>query len=436
MMATRSTSVARAVLVFSVSGIVVLLMVGAAGVLVLREIGTDQATREAQRIATVAAHGIVEPRMREGVISGDANSLATLDAIVTPAVIQDPIVRVELWTREGELVYSDATDLIGSLRRVTPAELEVLGDDGVLVRRIEPPSGIGLDPDLGPLLEVTLPVHTPKGTAVLFQATLRFDAVTASGRRLWTAFWPVLAVALVALALLQIPLAWRLARRVRASQRDREQLLRRAIDSSDLERRRIAGDLHDGPVQQLAGLSMSLAAAADDVAATDPVSAETLREASGRTRQGMRSLRSAVMGISLPTLRRAGLRAALSDLVSPLSADGLEASVRLDVTPSAELPPEVESLLFRASQEAIRNVVNHARARRVTVTVTANGRLAVLEVDDDGVGFSRERPEVARLNGHVGLSLLHDLVADAGGELDVRSVPGEGTTLRLEVPLR
>jgi signal transduction histidine kinase len=79
-------------------------------------------------------------------------------------------------------------------------------------------------------------------------------------------------VTLVALALLMIPIAWILASRVRTAQRERERLMQRAIESSDRERRRIAGDLHDGPVQELAGLSMRLSASAersvDDAAST------------------------------------------------------------------------------------------------------------------------------------------------------------------------
>ena len=100
---------------------------------------------------------------------------------------------------------------------------------------------------------------------MLFQARLRFDSVAASGRQLWTAFIPVLAVTLVALAALEIPLAVRLERRIRRSQREREQLLQHAIEASDVERRRIAGELNDGLGQQLVGLSMTLSAEADAI---------------------------------------------------------------------------------------------------------------------------------------------------------------------------
>lgn len=433
---TTSTSVARAVLVFALSGVVALALVGIAGVVVLRRVGTDEATREAERIATVAARGIVEPRLQNGIVKGDADALATLDTLVTGAIVQGSIVRVKLWTPEGEIVYSDAPELIGSRFDLDETERQALRGGGVAVERGDPAAPESrLERELGPLLVVSMPVHTPDGRPLLFQAALPSDSVADSGRRLWSTFWPVLAVALAALALLQIPLAWRLARRVRESQRDRELLLRRAIDSSDLERRRIAGDLHDGPVQQLAGLSMSLSAQADALAHTDPGAARTLREAASRSRQGMRSLRSALMGIYPPTLRRAGLPAALSDLVAPLAAEGIVADLDVDIDEGGELPPEVESLLFRASQEAIRNVRNHAHASRVDVRVRTEDGRAMLEVADDGGGFAPERERAARADGHVGLVLLRDLAGDAGGALDVTSSPGEGTRLRLEVPL-
>jgi signal transduction histidine kinase len=269
---------------------------------------------------------------------------------------------------------------------------------------------------------------------LLFQAYLRFESVAASARKLWTAFLPVLAVALVALALLQLPLGYRLARRVRESQRERERLLRRAIEASDVERRRIAADLHDGLVQQLVGLSMSLSAGADSLEERDPAAAATLREAGAHARQDVRSLRSALMGIYPPSLHRTGLASALSDLTAPLATAGL--ATTLDVPEDLDLPADMESLLFRASREAIRNVSTHARAARVYVRVGTDDGRAVLLVEDDGVGFSEPHEEAARADGHLGLSLLGDLARDAGGSLDVASTPGAGTRVRLEVPLR
>jgi signal transduction histidine kinase len=390
---------------FTASGFLVLTLVGVGGVLVLRRIGTDQATREAQRLVDVTARGVIQPRLTDGIVRGDADSLIAVEALVHPAVLRDPIVAVRLVTDDGTIVYADDPGLIGLPATDAPAAS-------------------------GPVF--VSEIATPEGTPLAFRAELRADAITAGSSELVAAFLPVLAVALVVLALLQVPLAARLGRSVQRSREDRERLLRHAVEASDRERRRIAADLHDGSVQQLAGLSMSLAARADELAASDPVAARALQQASAETRRGMRSIRSAVLGISPPDLQRAGLSSALSDLTTPLAAEGLRAQVDVE---RMELPPDVETLLYRASQEAVRNVVAHADARQVSLRVMRDGTDVVLEVVDDGCGFGTEARAAAGTNGHVGLRLLDDLARDAGGTLDVTSSPGSGTRLRLEVPI-
>ncbi len=432
-MKQRNTSVTRAMLAFALSGLLVLILVGIAGVLVLRRVGTAEAMTEAEDLTTVAARGVVQPRLTNGILHGNTDSLIAVDTVVNGGVLRDPIVRVKIRDARGRVLYSDEPRLIGHRYPLNAEELDALARNTVVASLADLAAPQHrFEADLGPMLEVSLPVHTPNDTQLLFQTTIRFDSVAASSRRLWGAFVPVLAVALLALALLQIPLAFRLARRVRRGELERERLLQRAIDASDLERRRIAGDLHDGPVQQLAGLSMSLSAQADSLPVADP-SAAALREAAATTRQGMRSMRSALMGIYPPTLEQAGLRSALSDLVAPLAAYGLRTEV--DVPQDLRLPADVDALLFRASQEALRNVVTHAHATTVTVRVTSSNGGASLEVADDGAGFSADRRERARAEGHLGLKLLDDLARDADGTLNIDSAPGAGTRLRLEVPV-
>ena len=432
-MERRKASVARAVLAFAITGLVVLVLVGVAGVLVMRRLGTAKALRQAERIALVAGHGVVEPRLTEGIVRGDSSSLLTIDEVVSGGVLRGPIARVTIRDLDGQVLYADDPGLIGSTFGLGASEREALRTgDAVTSEGKADELESRFEHDLGPLLEVSLPVRTPSARPLLFQAYIPLDSVTASAKQLWSAFLPVLAGALLALALLQIPLAFRLARQVRASQQERELLLRRAIESSDLERRRIASDLHDGPVQQLAGLSMSLAAAAGSVGPTDP-SAVPLREAASAMRRSVRVLRSALMGIYPANVQRAGLQTALADLASPLTEQGISADV--DVPPNLDLPPEVESLLFRASREAFRNVERHAQADRVNLRVRAENGLVLLEVEDNGIGFSSE-PEARRADGHIGLPLLRDLVGDAGGTLHIDSIEGRGTKVRLEVPLR
>jgi signal transduction histidine kinase len=272
----------------------------------------------------------------------------------------------------------------------------------------------------------------PDGTPVLFELYERFDSVIASGRRIWLSFMPALLAALVFLWLVHLPLAYRLARRLRRRHEEREVLLRRTLDASNDERRRIAGELHDGVVQDLAGISYSLAAASGSAAArSDPALLATLTEGAAGTRASMQRLRELLVAIHPPNLRASGLEAALADVVAPLERRGV--GVELDVGQLPALERDAEELIFRAAREGVRNVLEHADATRVTLRVEhLDGRVR-LSVADDGVGFSSDERKRRIAEGHVGLSLLEELAAHAGAALDVRSAPGDGTTLVLEV---
>jgi two-component system, NarL family, sensor kinase len=138
-------------------------------------------------------------------------------------------------------------------------------------------------------------------------------------------------------------------------------------------------------------------------------------------------LRTLLVDIYPPDLHRTGLHAAVRDLVAPLGARGIDASV--DV-PDVSLPESVETLLYRCAQESLRNVVLHSKASHVDVRVELEDGLARLTVADDGEGF-----ELPAEEGHFGLRLLGDLARESGGRLDVRSSPGAGTKVRIEAPL-
>jgi signal transduction histidine kinase len=257
--------------------------------------------------------------------------------------------------------------------------------------------------------------------------------VSSTGRRIWVPFAGLLLASLVLLWLVQVPLAWRLARSLQRSQQDREELLVRAVEASADERRRIAADLHDGVVQDLAGISYSLSAAADTPdERMPPAIRSTLRDAAVGTRDSMRRIRSLLVEIHPPNLRASGLEAALADLVAPLPARGVE--VTIDVAEGAALSDDTEQLFYRAAGEAIRNVERHAGARHLSVEVARRDGRARLEIVDDGVGFTQAERERSRSGGHVGLSLLEELAVRMHGTLEVRSAPGDGTSFVLEVP--
>jgi two-component system NarL family sensor kinase len=432
-MRKRSDSLARPFAVFALLALLALALVAGTGVAVVRKVATDQALAEARQLTEVSAR-VVERRLTgDGLITGDAIESGAVARIVVDAVLIDPVVRVKIWTREGRIVYSDETRLIGSEYELGDEDLEVLDGGGVVaeVSDVSAPEN-RFERPFGELLEVYTRIETPEGTPLLFETYQLASSIAERRRELASTFVPVLVATLAALALLMVPIAWILANRVQAAQRERERLMQRAIDSSDRERRRIAGDLHDGPVQELAGLSMRLSATAEQVG--DAGAATTLRDSASAVRGSVRTLRSAIVGVYPPNLQQVGLAASLSDLVARLGAQGVDAEVEVDA--DASFGPEVDALLYRACQEAVRNVQEHAGARSVRVTVRRAGDDAVLEVVDDGRGIDPDRVERARQEGHVGLAILGDLVADGGGRLSVGPGPERGTVVRVEVPIQ
>ena len=199
-------------------------------------------------------------------------------------------------------------------------------------------------------------------------------------------------MALIAFAAIMIPLAWVVYRRMQRAARDREALLQRAVNASDLERQRIASDLHDGPIQEMAGLAMRLSALSELV--DDPAAKGALDDSAGAVRGSVATLRSAIVGVYPPNLQQAGLGPALADLTARLPSEGL--SVTLDVADPAGYSAPVDELLYRACQEGLRNVQAHANAKTVSVRVRRDGDQAVLEVTDDGRGVDHGRRATSR----------------------------------------
>jgi signal transduction histidine kinase len=417
------------VLTFALLGLVVLALVAVTGTLVLRRLATEQAISQARDFTAFSAR-VVERRLNDGLLTGDAEASAAVAGVVFDAVLHDPVVRVKIWTADGEIVYSDETKLIGERYALGDDALAVIESGGVAaeVSDLSRPEN-RFERRYGDLLEVYTPIETPNGERLLFETYQRSSSIEASEGDLLATFAPVLVVALLAFAAIEIPLAWVLARRVQGAQIDRERYLQRAVDASDRERRRIAGDLHDGPVQDLAGLAMRLSAAAEG--SSDPATRDALAEAAAATRASIRTLRSAVVGVYPPNLQQAGLGPALSDLTSRLQQEGLEVSVEV---PQTDFGLEVDALLYRACQEALRNVEAHARASRVQVSVRHEDARAVLEVADDGRGVDEGEVTRARGEGHMGLQILDELVRDAGGTLAIAPGDDGGTVVRVEVP--
>src|SRR3954469_992638 len=413
----------RVVLRYAVSGVAALILLGAVGVYLLQHVARDEAIRNARENAELAGRGVVAPALTPALLRADPAAVARVDRVVRRGILGGRIVRVKIWDATGRIVYSHERRLIGSRYRSGADELHAIapGHTEAEVSDLSRPEN-RFERHFDKLLEVYLQAPGTTGKPLLFETYERYSSVAASGRKLWLAFAPAILGTLALLWLIQLPLAWRGARQLRENQAQRERLLQRAIESSEHERRRIAGDLHDGAVQDLAGVSYNLTAAAREV--ESPATASLLRDAADGTRRTIRELRSLLVDIYPPDLHRTGLGPALNDLVAPLGARGIDVDV--DVPETLQLPPGVETLFYRCAQEALRNVVKHAHAQHVHVAAAVTDDRAQLLVQDDGCGF-----DGAAEQGHLGLRLLADLAAESGGELKIDSTPGHGTRVTI-----
>lgn len=427
-----SSSVARPLLAFAGAGLAVVAIIGFAATELLRGNARDEAIHNAQEVTRLAGNGIARPAIERGLLRGDPAARRHLDRVVRGRILREPVVRVKVWSPGGRILYSDERRLQGRRLGLDDDEREAIKHREVAaeVSDLQRPEN-RYEKRFGKLLEVYLPVRGPDGRQLLYEDYLRFSSISDSERRQLSRLAPALVGALLLLWLLQLPLAWSLAKRLRQRRAERELLLQRALDSSQVERRRIARQLHDGVVQDLAGTSLSLAAAAERVdRAGDREAGDLVRGGAASVRRAMRELRALLVGIYPPSLRRSGLASAMDDLVAPLAERGVRVDV--DVPEDLGLTAETEDTLFRCAQEGVRNAVKHAEAHNVRVAVAkADGRVT-LTVSDDGSGFS---PGSDR-NGDpgLGLRLLEDLAAESGGRADVSSAPGQGTRLSVEVP--
>ena len=228
-----------------------------------------------------------------------------------------------------------------------------------------------------------------------------------------------LAESLVARAAIAVDLSERVSR----------DALRRVVDAQELERARLARELHDETGQALTSILLGLKHLEDSVETDEARAAATaLRDLVVSTLQDVRRLAVELRPSALDDF---GLVPAVERLAATL-AEHSDLAVDVGARLGAQrLPPEAETALYRIVQEALTNVVKHASAGRVSITLVRKEGSAVVVVEDDGKGFD---PGSARA-GALGFVGMRERVELVGGRLTVESAPGSGTTLVAEVPV-
>ena len=411
---------------FLAAGLLVLVVVVIGTVQLSSRAADEEALNDAQSTTELLARSVAQPAIPRGLAAGNPGAVDRFDRTVLRRLLVGEVRRIKIWTAQGRIVYSDETRLIGDRFPLGHEELDVLrngGTDAEISDLSEPENRF--EPAGQPLVEVYTRVKSPEGEPLLFEAYYSATDIAQRREEVYDSFQPIALGGLLVLVAVTTPLLWALTRRLDRTGRDRARLLERAADASESERRRIARDLHDGVVQDLAGTAFALSATARD-AGTDTETARRLEPMASSVRASLRSLRSLLVEIYPPDLRADGLGAALEDLVAPAAAAGVTA--RVEVYDVAHASADAVRLVWRVAQEAVRNALRHSGASHLTVQVRQVGDRLTLDVTDDGAGFDPRQPASG-----LGLRSQRDLIAEAGGTLDVRSMPGGGTTLHLEV---
>ncbi|HUZ21823.1 MAG TPA: ATP-binding protein [Acidimicrobiales bacterium] len=205
------------------------------------------------------------------------------------------------------------------------------------------------------------------------------------------------------------------------------------VQAEEDQRRRLARELHDEPLQLFLHLARRLESLGG-VAGVPEAVASGLAETRHQALEAAARLRSLARDLRPPALDQLGFVAALSSLVADVEEEA-RIVAELEVTGTgARLAPEVELGAFRIAQEAVRNTLRHAGARRLVVTVEFRANELALSVADDGHGFVPEALDELG-SGHLGLLGMRERTRLLGGHLEVRSAPGHGTVVEATVPL-
>jgi signal transduction histidine kinase len=205
--------------------------------------------------------------------------------------------------------------------------------------------------------------------------------------------------------------------------------LRRVIEAQELERTRLARELHDETGQSLTSVLLGLRGVEEARNAEETrEAAAAVRELVVQTLQGVRRLAVELRPSALDDF---GLLPALERLTDTFSAQtGVAVELESTLT-KVRLPAEVETVVYRIVQEALTNVTKHARASRVSVFLARKEGAVAAVIEDDGVGFDSTRAE----DGGLGLLGMRERIGLMGGRFTVESRTGAGTTIAVEVPL-
>jgi two-component system NarL family sensor kinase len=432
--AERRGGVRRELQVFCGAAALALLVVAVGAVAASRSVARSQALSDAEHMTVKLAALVVAPLLEDS-LNGDVERQEELSRAIDNRMRDGYLRQIIVWDGAGRIVLADDPADVG--KQLEPPD-EVLRaiEQGAVSSEFEPEpeashlaaqeKGVGF-------VEVYVPLTLPGRAPMAFEAYYDYARVDETAKSLLWQLIPLVLVPLIVLMAIQVPIATSMARRVRRHDAERSELAERSLAASERERIRIAADLHDGPIQDLAGTSYALGAVAGSVPEHHRALMATLQRTVQRS---IESLRQLMVDLYPPDLGPAQLPDSLSKLAEPLRRNGTDVTVSV-----GDLPPASDELfttIYRVTQEALANIAKHAAATRVVVSLHS-GRdddepSLQLRIVDDGVGFNPDKLD-RRAEGHLGLQLLRSRVEGLGGSFAICAMPGGGTSITADLPL-
>jgi hypothetical protein len=411
-----SPTVARFVAWFIVAGIVAVVIAGVAVTLLGRRAGEREAIVDLRANTLNLAQLRIQPAVSNSLLEGNITAVTKVGAAVRHYVLDDSVARVKIWNKDGTIVYSDEARLIGTNQAPSTDEIATLGSGGVRSKISDPSEPENrFERSEGKLLEVEARILAPNRQPLRLEVYYRYDAVQTAGTHVWNRFAPFALGALGALAVVQIVIGSLLARRLRrrALTRPNES----AVEPVGAEPEHVAPDVFPAPAPATEPEAETEVAAEPEVVDTPEIvgTPEVVGEPEPAAPPAVvveAPVREPDPGTELIN--------ALSRLLARSNGGGIPNTLDTHNVHDT-IPPAIAELLFRATEEALRN---RDHSTPVTVRVSDRDHVATLDVIEAGA------------NGHVDLGALTNLVADAGGRLLVDSAENGGTRVHVEVPLQ
>ena len=426
---TGDPSYRRIYLQFVALSLLALVVVASIAVWASKNRAREHEMLEAHLAIEHVAFELVASSQSDGTVADSRQAALTADlardlrlAHMTEAMVVD---------ETGTIVYALDPALVGQPSPGCVTEHHLHREGGTVVHPVDA-ADIGLASlPTGTLMASVTTYHSSSGEPLLLAAFGPESEFVEGWTEELAELTPPALAGLVLLQLINFPLAWSLSKRTRASADQRSRLLSHALLSGDLERRRIAQDLHDTVIPELAGVSYAMESAGRGASEESEVLLQRARGVLSRDLAFMRTLLASL----LPTpVEHESLSTAVQALIPALADVGVTTTLDLDprLDDIQEVGPTARLVTYRVIREGLRNVGRHAQASQVSVTATIADDVITVRVVDNGIGMTASPSDGA--DGHVGLQLLADEAAEIGGRLSVRPTGGSGTLLEAVFP--